>query len=314
MIFGRFLTALSFAGWIIWPMVLLLTRGGSGDVVCSNRFEVGGLDEITSQQPMHKPSLQRVVDVGYNRKASRFNHNGRKPQGNDQGHAYHDYMRAYEKLFCGMPRNLSVLNVGVLDGHSLRTYSDFFGPKAHVVGADISLGLFRSQTVGTRPNIKTYEGDQTSRQTRDELRKLTHGGKFDLIIEDGCAHTAVQNLCDLTNSGLTNRVQSLFQTVAGSLPRLLTSCRTPHCACHPGATSRVRRRRCATCGRSYARVASTWSKTSSRFHRRARWRKPSALPKTCPHGRTTPHCSSWCAHRACRPRPSWSLLHCRSRA
>ena len=301
MIFGRFLTALSFAGWIIWPMVLLLTRGGSGDVVCSNRFEVGGLDEITSQQPMHKPSLQRVVDVGYNRKASRFNHNGRKPQGNDQGHAYHDYMRAYEKLFCGMPRNLSVLNVGVLDGHSLRTYSDFFGPKAHVVGADISLGLFRSQTVGTRPNIKTYEGDQTSRQTRDELRKLTHGGKFDLIIEDGCAHTAVQNLCDLTNSGLTNRVQSLFQTVAGALPRLLTSCRTPHCACHPGATSRVRRRRCATCGRSYARVASTWSKTSSRFHRRARWRKPSALPKTCPH-------------RACRPRPSWSSIHCRSRA
>ena len=181
-------------------MALVLTRGGSGDVVCSNRFEVGGLDEITSRQPMHKPSLQRVVDVGYDRKASRFNHNGRKPQGNDQGHAYHDYMRAYEKLFCGMPRNLSVLNVGVLDGHSLRTYSDFFGPKAHVVGADISLGLFRSQTVGTRPNIKTYEGDQTSRQTRDELHKLTPGGKFDLIIEDGCAHTAVHRTPDLTNS------------------------------------------------------------------------------------------------------------------
>ena len=111
-------------------------------MVCSNRFEVGGLDEITSRQPMHKPSLQRVVDVGYDRKASRFNHNGRKPQGNDQGHAYHDYMRAYEKLFCGMPRNLSVLNVGVLDGHSLRTYSDFFGPKAHVVGVQTSAWVF----------------------------------------------------------------------------------------------------------------------------------------------------------------------------
>ena len=61
-------------------MALVLTRGGSGDVVCSNRFEVGGLDEITGRQPMHKPSLQRVVDVGYDRKASRF-------KGNDQGHA-----------------------------------------------------------------------------------------------------------------------------------------------------------------------------------------------------------------------------------
>ena len=186
--FVRSLTALSFAGaWIVWPVVFVLTRrGGTGDVVCSNRFEVGGLDGITSHGPMHKPSLQRVIGVGYDRKASRFNHNGRKPQGNDQGHTYHDYMRAYEKLFCGAPRNLSVLNVGVLDGHSLRTYADFFGPKAHVVGADISLGLFRSQTIGTRPNIMTYEGDQTSRQTRDGLRKLAHGGKFDLIIEDGC--------------------------------------------------------------------------------------------------------------------------------
>lgn len=95
--------------------------------------------------------------------------------------------RASARCLLAQPRNLTVLNVGVLDGHSLRTYSDFFGPAARIVGVDISLGLFRSQTIGTRPNIATFEGDQTAPSTREGLKGMTRDGFFDLIIEDGCA-------------------------------------------------------------------------------------------------------------------------------
>eukprot|EP00966_Prymnesium_polylepis_P297651 6877273-Prymnesium_polylepis.1 len=144
------------------------------------------MDAIFQREGKHRPNHNLVKAVGYDT----HSHNTAHPAGNDQGSRGHNYLFAYERYFCGLPRNLTLLNIGILAGHSLRNYADYFGPKATIVGLDITLGLWKNASAyphGTRPNIQVHEGDQTKPQTYERLRQLYPKG-FDVIIDDGC-HT-----------------------------------------------------------------------------------------------------------------------------
>eukprot|EP00966_Prymnesium_polylepis_P127953 2958863-Prymnesium_polylepis.2 len=112
--------------------------GLEADVLCADRFASSSLlDTLTRRQGrVHFVSSERTHAVNYDQ--SRY----AGFQGNDQGSNLHDYFFSYERIFSGLPRNLTMLNIGVLDGHSLRNYADFFGPRAQIVGLDISLALW----------------------------------------------------------------------------------------------------------------------------------------------------------------------------
>ena len=86
-----------------------------------------------------------------------------------------------------------MLNVGVLGGHSLRMYSDFFGPDSTIVGVDIDLRQWRgmaSKPGGTRPNIQTIHGNASAPHTVERLRARFRS--FHLIVDDGCHMTGCQ--------------------------------------------------------------------------------------------------------------------------
>ena len=164
---------------ILLGVIIFLIRGE--DLICSNRFRNSSrLNDIAIQKGVHRISKSRANAVHYDQ----VGHQGY--QGNDQGSNHHDYLFTYEREFNGLPKNL----IGVLDGHSLRNFADFFGSDATIVGFDVSLQLFKDISAspqGTRPNIRVYEGDSTLKESWTKLRADFPDG-FHLIIDDGC-HT-----------------------------------------------------------------------------------------------------------------------------
>lgn len=173
--------------------VLSFSQAGTradNDSVCmadrtsaASRLNDIGLSHLEDGK-IHHVSAKRAEQTNYDQKA----HDGY--QGNDQASNHHDYLFTYERLFLGLPRDLTMLNIGVLDGHSLRTFADFFGPRATIVGFDVSLALWHDISArpdGTRPNIETIEGDSTANASWAAVRARYPEG-FHLIIDDGC-HT-----------------------------------------------------------------------------------------------------------------------------
>jgi SAM-dependent methyltransferase len=142
------------------------------------------MDGVFQRTVQHFPALSLIKQVGYDK----LSHNTANPSGNNQGSKNMNYLFAYERHFCGLRRNLTLLNIGVLAGHSLRNYADFLGTAATIVGLDISLGLWQNQSEDpqhTRPNIRVHEGDQTKSKTFQDMLQ-SYPGKFDVIVEDGC--------------------------------------------------------------------------------------------------------------------------------
>jgi hypothetical protein len=99
--------------------------------------------------------------------------------GTDKASSHHNYLDFYEFFFAPLREaHLTVLEVGVLDGASLRTWEDYF-PHAKIIGADIS-----SQT-------KQFEQGRVFVELLDQsnVEELTQlgikHGPFDLIVEDG---------------------------------------------------------------------------------------------------------------------------------
>lgn len=103
---------------------------------------------------------------------------GRK-HGTDKSSLVHDYLRKYEKYFF-LNRNdkIKILEIGVQDGASLRTWKEYFF-NAQIFGLDIN------------PECKKYEeeritieiGSQTDENFLKEV--CNQYGPFDVIIDDG---------------------------------------------------------------------------------------------------------------------------------
>ncbi|SIQ61615.1 MULTISPECIES: class I SAM-dependent methyltransferase [Acidiphilium] len=99
--------------------------------------------------------------------------------GTDKSSSYHNYLNFYEQYFSKIrSRKLNILEIGVLDGASLRTWEEYFS-NSTIVGADIV------------PSAKFHEAGRIKIELLDQsnIEELTRlavkYGPFDLIIEDG---------------------------------------------------------------------------------------------------------------------------------
>lgn len=125
------------------------------------------------------------------------------------GHAPHSYCDVYGTLFghcretvhyvfeCGIgttdPAKASTMGISGRPGASLRVWRDYF-PNAKVFGADVDPGTLFSEN-----RIETYEVDQTSSSSIQNLWKRLPGVEFDLFVDDGL-HTFEAARCLFENS------------------------------------------------------------------------------------------------------------------
>ena len=99
--------------------------------------------------------------------------------GTDKSSAHHNYLRFYESHFEPIRNEpLKILEVGVLNGASIRTWEAYF-PNATLIGADIDRRCLQYATA--RATIEII--DQSNLQDLVALG-LRHG-PFDIVIEDG---------------------------------------------------------------------------------------------------------------------------------
>lgn len=100
-------------------------------------------------------------------------------QGTDKASTHHNYLEFYKTFFAPLRhKKISILEIGVFGGASLRTWEEYF-TDATIVGADIS------------PSAKLFESDRVVIELLDQsnIEELTRvavkHGPFDIIIEDG---------------------------------------------------------------------------------------------------------------------------------
>lgn len=99
--------------------------------------------------------------------------------GTDKASPHHDYLRIYEALFAPLrDKPLKILEIGVLNGASLRTWEAYF-PNARIVGADIDPLARRFRSA----RIDVEYMDQSNLE--DLARVAAKHQPFDIIIEDG---------------------------------------------------------------------------------------------------------------------------------
>lgn len=92
----------------------------------------------------------------------------------------HHYTDVYSKLLDEMrDSKLSLLEIGVAQGASLRTFRDYM-PKASIFGIDIY-----PESVLVEPRINAIVGDSTEKESAEELCRLNGKQKFDVILDDG---------------------------------------------------------------------------------------------------------------------------------
>ena len=93
---------------------------------------------------------------------------------------YHAYTVRYDKLLRDMRGTArSVLEIGVMNGASLRMWRDYF-PNAEIHGLDID---DCSKHIVSGDRITVHCGDAGNRWTLRELAH--HHGPFDLVVDDG---------------------------------------------------------------------------------------------------------------------------------
>ena len=105
--------------------------------------------------------------------------------GTDKASSDHDYLRFYESFLEGKRLSeLSILEVGVFNCQSLKTWEEYF-PNGRIVGVDITQGAKRFE----RGRIAIEIADQSDIQQLTDVA-VKHG-PFDLVVEDGshlCEH------------------------------------------------------------------------------------------------------------------------------
>ena len=94
----------------------------------------------------------------------------------------HGYTKVYEKYFDSLrDEKLKVLEIGIADGKSLLTWSDYFH-NSTIVGVDIHEIDLKEKNLD-RENIKVHQGSQSDDKFINEIVK--EYGNFDIVIDDG---------------------------------------------------------------------------------------------------------------------------------
>ena len=94
----------------------------------------------------------------------------------DKGPSCHNYTQTYEQMFEGIRQEkLKILEIGVLDGASVRMWSDYF-PNAEIHGIDVN----EDCSAFADDRITIHIGDQGNRRFLESI-----GVEFDIVIDDG---------------------------------------------------------------------------------------------------------------------------------
>lgn len=106
----------------------------------------------------------------------------------DKGMLDHGFVEVYDKFFCQWQNEpIRILEIGLYNGGSLGLWYDYF-TKASIFGIDIE-----PKTQYENDRTKTFVADQVD---RNQLKSFidTHGGDFDIIIDDGGHAMAQQEI------------------------------------------------------------------------------------------------------------------------
>ena len=99
-------------------------------------------------------------------------------QGTDKSSVCHGYLKHYERLFSPWQHApITLVEIGVFDGASLRTWRQFFS-RARIVGLDIDRTCLKHATDG----IEVVIGSQTDAAFLDEVARWT---RPNILIDDG---------------------------------------------------------------------------------------------------------------------------------
>ena len=94
----------------------------------------------------------------------------------------HGYTNVYEKYFESLrEQKLKILEIGIADGKSLLTWSDYF-KNSTIIGIDIHKIDIKEKKLD-RDNIKIHQGSQSNKNFINEINNIY--GNFDIIIDDG---------------------------------------------------------------------------------------------------------------------------------
>jgi hypothetical protein len=104
------------------------------------------------------------------------------PKFSDKWDRYFDVYERHLEKFKG--KNITFVEVGVLNGGSLDMWSRYFGPESKIYGIDIDRNCLNLKY--DNPNIKIMIGDQSSPEFWD--RAIAEIGPIDAIVEDGGHH------------------------------------------------------------------------------------------------------------------------------
>jgi 23S rRNA U2552 (ribose-2'-O)-methylase RlmE/FtsJ len=93
---------------------------------------------------------------------------------------HHEFTEFYQDYF-ERYKNPTLLEIGVLDGGSLKMYNEFWEGRAKIIGVDKQeKGLFNNH-----PTIKVVVGDVLNNSTLEAIKKVNNNQLFDIIIDDG---------------------------------------------------------------------------------------------------------------------------------
>ncbi|WP_426957725.1 class I SAM-dependent methyltransferase [Muricoccus radiodurans] len=99
--------------------------------------------------------------------------------GTDKASRAHDYLRTYDAFLAPLRDHpVSLLEIGVLGGASLRTWRDYF-PLGRIIGVDIDPKA--AAQAGER--IEVHFGDQSDADGMSALGERL--GPFDVVVDDG---------------------------------------------------------------------------------------------------------------------------------
>lgn len=101
---------------------------------------------------------------------------------------WHHYFDVYHDAFAAWRgRPITMLEIGVQRGGSLRMWQDYFGPQARIFGMDID----PSCAAHALPGAKVFIGDQADPAVMRQV--LAEMGPPDIVLDDG-GHTAKQQI------------------------------------------------------------------------------------------------------------------------
>lgn len=103
-------------------------------------------------------------------------------------HKWTHYFEIYERhLARYRDREVHMLEIGVFHGGSVQMWKDYFGPKAHIYGVDISE---RAKSL-EEDRVKIFVGDQSDPEFLATLRRDIP--RVDILLDDG-GHTMQQQI------------------------------------------------------------------------------------------------------------------------